>query len=389
LTSDSGPPLKPTETWSWVDDFILQVWEKWKGDTKENDRGKQTSFVVETNDDEELRKKLVLLADEMHHLTLYDGTPVGAILEITKPTDDMKSALFEPEYPLQHYLFTLKGEKGKLALSKLEELEQLKSEYYAKEKDRPRDRIELLMNLARELGFNFDKETTILDFGCGDGRYVYWLRKMGLKAFGVDIANQYELSLGQLRKEGIASYGSEVFKLIDSDLYRIPFPDCQFDFVYSDQVFEHVHDYEQAVSEIFRVLKPGGLSVHIFPSRYRIIECHTYVPFATIFRGLNYLRFWALMGIRNPYQRRLGSAETARRNFAYLHERTNYLSERELRVRFSKVFGDVAFVEEQFATFHKAIPRYLYEAARATRTLALLAFMISTFGSRVVCLRKN
>jgi hypothetical protein len=129
--------------------------------------------------------------------------------------------------------------------------------------------------------------------------------------------------------------------------------------------------------------------VHIFPSRYRIIESHTHVPFATILRGLEYLRFWALMGIRNKDQRGLGSAETASKNFSYLHERTNYLSKKELRVCFSKRFGDVAFVEGLFAKFHKAIPRHLYDVARATRTLPLLAFMISTYYTRVICLRKH
>jgi ubiquinone/menaquinone biosynthesis C-methylase UbiE len=145
------------------------------------------------------------------------------------------------------------AEDGRLGLFELEELEKLNAEYHAEDKDRARQRAELLMSLARELGLRVEKETTILDFGCGDGRSVYWLRKMGLKAFGADIVDRYESSLGQLRNEGIVSDASEVFKLISSDVYRIPFPDCEFDFVYSDQVFEHVHNYEQAISEIFRV----------------------------------------------------------------------------------------------------------------------------------------
>jgi SAM-dependent methyltransferase len=49
----------------------------------------------------------------------------------------------------------------------------------------------------------------------------------------------------------------------EANMLALPFPDQTFDFVVSDQVLEHVEGEPQvAVSEGFRVLKPGGYAVH-------------------------------------------------------------------------------------------------------------------------------
>ncbi len=50
--------------------------------------------------------------------------------------------------------------------------------------------------------------------------------------------------------------------ILSVDLSNIPFPDNSIDLIISEDVFEHVEDYDSAMKEIFRVLKPGG--EHIF-----------------------------------------------------------------------------------------------------------------------------
>jgi ubiquinone/menaquinone biosynthesis C-methylase UbiE len=44
---------------------------------------------------------------------------------------------------------------------------------------------------------------------------------------------------------------------------RIPFEANRFDVVCSHTVFEHLRRPEVTVSEVYRVLKPGGLSIHL------------------------------------------------------------------------------------------------------------------------------
>ena len=45
------------------------------------------------------------------------------------------------------------------------------------------------------------------------------------------------------------------------DVTRIPYPDDSFDWVFCNHVLEHVPDDAKARSELFRVLKPGGIAV--------------------------------------------------------------------------------------------------------------------------------
>jgi SAM-dependent methyltransferase len=52
--------------------------------------------------------------------------------------------------------------------------------------------------------------------------------------------------------------GAKPPKLLQMDAARMTFPDASFDLVYSYDVFEHIEDLESAVSEVVRVLRPGG-----------------------------------------------------------------------------------------------------------------------------------
>jgi SAM-dependent methyltransferase len=46
------------------------------------------------------------------------------------------------------------------------------------------------------------------------------------------------------------------------DMQNLPFADEQFDVVISDQVITHLENPHRALSEAFRVLKPGGIGIH-------------------------------------------------------------------------------------------------------------------------------
>ena len=48
-------------------------------------------------------------------------------------------------------------------------------------------------------------------------------------------------------------------ELVDGNAARMPFDDNSFDLVYCHQVFHHIVEQEAAMSEFYRVLKPGGV----------------------------------------------------------------------------------------------------------------------------------
>jgi SAM-dependent methyltransferase len=116
---------------------------------------------------------------------------------------------------------------------------------------------------------------TVLDFGCGRGTTAAALRQRGYAAYGVEIVEDYILNGCDILPES-DSLG-RVLSLLGSS-GRSEFPDAVFDAVVSDQVLEHVEDLDVVLSEISRVLKPGGVTVHTFPAAHTIVEPHVKVP---------------------------------------------------------------------------------------------------------------
>jgi SAM-dependent methyltransferase len=167
-------------------------------------------------------------------------------------------------------------------------------------------------------------------------------RHSGFDAVGCDV-EQYSDS-----DECKTLYERGVLRLIQPGPYRIPFDDDTFDVVVSNQVFEHVKDYPAAIRETKRVLRPGGVALHLFPPRWRPIEPHVYVPLAGVWQSFAWLWLWAQLGVRNEFQRGIGASRVAQLNAEYLQNHTNYLSTSELRRQFERCFATVQFVEDVY-----------------------------------------
>ena len=180
----------------------------------------------------------------------------------------------------------------------------------------------------------------MLDLGCGNGSGVAALLALGCEAVGCDL---------RLRKSGPHRdrlYREGRLRVMESPR-RLPFDDETFDGVFSQNVLEHVQDYEATFSEIARVLKPNGVSVHMFPSCWTLVEGHVHVPLATFFRPYWYLLLWAWVGVRKRSQNGWSAIRTARHNRWYLTTATNYLSGRRIMDYAQRHFETRAFCERQ------------------------------------------
>lgn len=241
-------------------------------------------------------------------------------------------------------------------------------------------RVQDFLAIFRDRGLEIDKNAAILDLGCGDGVAVSELREAGYNAFGSDI------SLARLRNnpESAALEAAGIVRHIESQPYALPFEDNAFDFVISYQVFEHVQDYASTVAEVCRVLKPGGATLNIFPSRYRIIEPHGGIPLGSLIQEYWWLRLWTALGIHGHEKGRgLTAREIATIRYEFLNSQTNYLTRKHIRNHFAEVFSDVSFCEgDAFKYSPKANRPY----ARALSALApsLVPRIFSAFGSRAV-----
>ena len=117
----------------------------------------------------------------------------------------------------------------------------------------------------------------ILDFGCGRGKLVLWLRERGYDAVGVDVdPRPFEYGAPLFRSRG--QHPEKCLVPLDS-AGRSPFPESSFDFVVSNQVLEHVDDLGRAVAELRRVTRAGGEGFHVYPPHRRLVEGHLFMPF--------------------------------------------------------------------------------------------------------------
>ena len=52
---------------------------------------------------------------------------------------------------------------------------------------------------------------------------------------------------------------------VKADILNLPFAENSFDMVFCNHVLEHIEDDAKAMSELFRVLKPGGMGIFQVP----------------------------------------------------------------------------------------------------------------------------
>lgn len=220
-------------------------------------------------------------------------------------------------------------------------------------------------------------EFCILDFGCGAGETVYAWREAGYDCFGFDITDYLKLKNEVDRK---------FFSIGFSSHNTLPFQDCSFDLVISEQVFEHVQDQAAMLRELYRVMKPGAVSFYVFPARYALIEPHIFVPLGSVLMHQWYYRFWAMLGIRNKYQRGLYASEVAHRNACYALEGLNYVQNSLYNAIGREIGFEVKwFEQENFDTSHRWLIRLV---GRLNKILPALGWCARTFYTRRLALIK-
>jgi SAM-dependent methyltransferase len=190
----------------------------------------------------------------------------------------------------------------------------------------------------------------VLDFGCGEGDLVKAAVANGFNAYGCDL---YDIKYSSHWNSKWATVGANTHGRLRQIIapYKLPFNDSSIDVVISDQVFEHVQNYPEALAELRRVIRPGGFFLHAFPSRYRFIEPHIYVPLTTMFRPRWWLWLWARLGVKNQFQKGLPVSEVVERNAHFLSHGTNYLPPGKIKHVFGRYFGKVSFAEQFFLRY--------------------------------------
>lgn len=116
------------------------------------------------------------------------------------------------------------------------------------------------------------KDLQCLDIGCSSGIITYALAPHFKMIIGGDIDKDAIRLASKMNKTGNLS-----FKIID--VLSLPFSSNHFDVIICNNVYEHVPDPNRMITEIYRVLKKGGICYFAATNKYMIIESDHKLPF--------------------------------------------------------------------------------------------------------------
>lgn len=179
----------------------------------------------------------------------------------------------------------------------------------------------------------------VLDFGCGRGDLLVRLLRKGHNAKGCDISDLiYEKSEWILKPLVVNKH---IFRVSSN---KLPFKNSEFDYILSNQVFEHVSDPKTSLKEIHRTLKVNGILILCFPTEEVFIEPHLKLPL--IHRLKKYPSFLKSY-LKLAYYFRIGQAKKTdlsiekwvQNRLEYLHKNINYTR----RKKFIKMLNELNF----------------------------------------------
>jgi SAM-dependent methyltransferase len=109
----------------------------------------------------------------------------------------------------------------------------------------------------------------VLDLGCGGGRHAFEAGRRGASVVALDTDGAELAQVG-----AVAAAMAEAGELPDEasvamasgDATAMPFPDGSFDVVIAAEVLEHIPGDQDAMNEIARVLRPGGVAAVTVPA---------------------------------------------------------------------------------------------------------------------------
>jgi SAM-dependent methyltransferase len=229
---------------------------------------------------------------------------------------------------------------------------------------------------------------TILDYGCGAGEIVFAARKLGINIYGTELFYK-----GGSTKQVVEAAGALGTIIREISNGRIDFPDATFDFVLSNMVFEHVEDMDSVLREINRVLKPGGVTLNLFPSRDVWREGHCGIPFLHWFSKKSKIRYSYGLILRRlglGYHKGVKTPEDWTSEFLEWLDRYCYYRDRKTIMAYFGAHFTSKYIEDDYIDFRLGKTRL-----RAIRPLlhfrllqAVAKELFRRFGSLVILSKK-
>lgn len=112
-------------------------------------------------------------------------------------------------------------------------------------------------------------QDVVLDLGCGFGRHAYGAAARGARVIASDLSLpeliDIRSTLAAMHLSGEVSSENSL-ELAASDACRLPFGNESFTKIIASEVLEHIPHDQQAIAELARVLRPGGMLAVTVPA---------------------------------------------------------------------------------------------------------------------------
>jgi SAM-dependent methyltransferase len=259
-------------------------------------------------------------------------------------------------------------------------------------------------------------EIRILDMGCGKGHFLAYAAnvlptlhpEVKFEFYGYDVrehgarsADYLATLLEYLNSEAPSESWAERIAVISSE-DSLPYEDGFFDYVTSNQVFEHVKNHEFVLGELHRCLGANGVSINLFPVKEVLYEGHVHLPFAHRISSSSLLkRYIKAASSRGrgrvcEYKTEATSLEGyAESRTEYLLNRTNYRSAREFLSLAGKCGFAVSsrytaeFYANKLRSLLKVAPRYEFRTDRSPFLDRAAFSLLKYLGSVTLVLEKQ
>lgn len=103
--------------------------------------------------------------------------------------------------------------------------------------------------------------SSVIDIGCGQGRHAFEAYRRGADVVALDQATDDVTDVAKMfaamAETGDAPADAQAQAVVGDSL-ALPYPDGSFDAVIASEILEHLPDDGKAISEISRIVKPGG-----------------------------------------------------------------------------------------------------------------------------------
>jgi len=115
----------------------------------------------------------------------------------------------------------------------------------------------------------YSQGKNVLDIGCGTGEFLNFCKGRGFETYGVELNDKP-------RESARKNYGIEIKKSVEEYLSE----DIKFDCITLWHVLEHIHELENTMNIISKLMKPAGILIIALPN-------------SNSWDAVNYKNFWA------------------------------------------------------------------------------------------------